>query len=250
MKAVKTIAMLLASLLVLATGLMSQEIAPGTIIPVQLAKPIDVANAKPGQQVVGRTMQGVALPSGISIPQGARVYGSVITAQKAAVQSNSELTFVFDRVVLNGRQYKLTTNLRAMAAPEEVFDAELPATGPDEGSPESAWTTVQIGNDETVYRGGGAVVQDGSNVAVGYATSSGVSAAVKQEPGSRCRGNIPGAAPQQSFWLFSSDACGLYGFDELKLSHAGRTVPEGQITLVSQKDVRLPPGTALLLRVD
>jgi hypothetical protein len=51
-------------------------------------------------------------------------------------------------------------------------------------------------------------------------------------------------------WVFSSDACGLYDFSNVTLTHAGRTNPVGEITLESRKgDFNIPSGSGLLLRV-
>jgi hypothetical protein len=51
-------------------------------------------------------------------------------------------------------------------------------------------------------------------------------------------------------WVFSSDACGVYGFDHLHIAHAGRTAPAGVVSLVSdQGELKIPAGTGLLLRI-
>jgi hypothetical protein len=40
---------------------------------------------------------------------------------------------------------------------------------------------------------------------------------------------------EQSLWIFSTTACGAYGFEDLTLANAGRTPPVGQIALESTK---------------
>ena len=64
-----------------------------------------------------------------------------------------------------------------------------------------------------------------------------------------CRGAVADNDREQALWLFSPSACGAYGFEDLKIAHAGRLEPIGLIVLQSDKNVRLPAGSGLLLRV-
>jgi hypothetical protein len=130
----------------------------------------------------------------------------------------------------------------------EVWDAQLPQTGPDRGTSENAWTTNQIGG-EVVYRGGGPVA-DGLQP-VGVPTYGGVLVHVSAKLGTKCRGEIEGNDRLQALWVFSSDACGVYGFPDLEIVHAGRTNPIGEITLASDKgNMNLRAGSGMLLRVN
>lgn len=141
----------------------------------------------------------------------------------------------------------MTTNLRTLASMMEVEDAQVPKTGPDRGTSENAWTTVQIGGG-VVYRGGGPVA-NGLRV-VGTPTANGVLVRTASKPGTKCRGDLGGNDQPQALWVFSADACGTYGFPDLTIVHAGRSNPVGQITLASERsnfDVRR--GSGLLLRV-
>jgi hypothetical protein len=53
----------------------------------------------------------------------------------------------------------------------------------------------------------------------------------------------------QAFWLFSPDACGAYGFGDLRILQSGRAEPR-EITLASnRKAVNIEKGSAMLLRV-
>ncbi len=48
-----------------------------------------------------------------------------------------------------------------------------------------------------------------------------------------CGGALADDDREQALWLFSPSACGAYGFQDLKIAHAGRQEPVGQIILES-----------------
>jgi hypothetical protein len=90
----------------------------------------------------------------------------------------------------------------------------------------------------------------GSNI-VGHAVPGGVLTRVVSHPGTRCRGEIAGNDSLQALWVFSSDACGIYGFPDVALAHSGRTAPFGEIALVSRNGkLNIRAGSGMLLRVN
>jgi hypothetical protein len=240
--------MLWLSLIVLSVDLFAQNTIPaGTILPVALNSSLNSRKVKPGQVITARVMQDVPLP-GSTIHAGAKVVGRVIDVKPANGASGAQISFRFDTLVVSKRRISITTNLRAAASMMAVEAAQLPESGPDRGTSQNAWTTDQIGG-EVVYRGGGPVA-DGLR-AVGEPAYGGVLVHVSAKPGTPCRGEIEGNDRLQALWVFSSDACGVYDFADLKIVHAGRSNPVGEITLASDKgDVNVRAGSGILLRVN
>ncbi len=233
-----------------AGALFSQTVvAPGTILPICLNHSLSSRKSKPGDVISARIMQDVPLQNGSSIHSGTRVIGRVLSVTPAANGGNAQVSFQFDSIQLGHSAIPITTNLRALASLLEIDDAQLPLYGGDRGPPSTAYTTVQIGGDEVVYRGGGPVAR--GETVVGKPVYGGVLVTVSSAPGAPCRGAVEGNNQPQSLWLFSSDACGVYGYKGLSISHAGRTNPAGQIVLsTSNRDLNIRAGSGMLLRVD
>jgi hypothetical protein len=233
-----------------ATALLRQaSVAPGTILPISLNNSLSSRKSKPGDAISGRIMQDVPLQNGFSIHSGSRVMGHVLSVAAAANGGSPQISFQFDSVQLGHSTIAVTTNLRALASPSEIDDAQLPLYGGDRGTPSTAYTTVQIGGDEVVYRGGGPVARGDS--VVGKPVYGGVLATVSSRPGAPCRGVREGNNQPQALWLFSSDACGVFGYPGVSISHAGRTNPRGQIILsTTNRQLNVRGGSGILLRVD
>ena len=207
---------------------------------------LDAKKDKPGRKISARVMQEVRLPDGGSIPAGARLIGHVVQVSSPTGTSGSRLVVKFDQLNSRGHSVPLTTSLRAVASMTEVFDAQLPTNNFDEyGTSIADWTTVQVGGD-AVYRGDGKVISWDNRV-VGSATVGGdVTAKLTAVPDRGCRGAIDGNDSEQALWVFSTTACGAYGFRELKIAHAGRTDPVGEIVLESPINVQVRGGSGLL----
>ena len=227
---------LLAALL-LPLSVCAQTIIPaGTILPVRLDSSLNAQHLRPGDMVKARVMQNIP---GTSIRRGARVEGRVMSA------SAHHLRLQFTAVVSHGRRYPITTNLRALASMMEVQQAFLPQGAPARGLPPEDWNTRQIGGDE-VYRGGGHVMR--GDTVVGEPTPYGVRGHLIAN--GKCRAAVAGNSGVQAFWIFSTDACGVYGIPGLQLDHAGRTAPVGTIELTSKSvPLLVRGGSGWLLRV-
>lgn len=229
-------------LLLLASSLIAQEIPAGTVIPVMLRTTLDATKATVGQRIVARVMQDVPLPQG-RIRAGAKLIGHVVAVTRPGATTGSRIAVSFDRLMTGGTEVSITTSLRSLASMMEVFEAQLPTNAIDDyGTTPADWVTVQVGGD-AVYRGNGTVMTDGQ--VVGKSTVGGeVTAKLIASRDRGCGGNDR----EQALWLFSPSACGIYGFADLKIVHAGRREPIGQIILESDKNVHVPAGSGLSLR--
>jgi hypothetical protein len=218
----------------------------GTILPAELNTTLSSKKMKVGQPITARIMQDVPLPGDAKIPAGATLVGQVTALQQPSGSGGGSISFRFDTLRLAHENIRLASHLRALASFTEVRHAEAPL---DSSLPENAWTTVQIGGD-TVYRGGG-LVRNRSGV-VGKPVEHGVLGRLDSNPGRGCRRDGTGERAQ-ALWLFSSDACGVYGLEELSIARSDRDAasPSDEIALRAAKgDVNVHSGSGLLLRVD
>jgi hypothetical protein len=241
---------LLVYLFTLSAGLLAQDTIPaGTILPVRLNTPLSSAKTKPGEAISARIMQDVPLASGRRVRAGSKVIGHVVGVTPAMNRARGKISFQFDKLLVSKKSIPVVTNLRALASPLEVEEAQLPLRMPDRGTPSSTWTTIQIGGDEVVYRGGGPVAK-GVEV-VGEPVPDGVLARASAKAGTECRAVVEGNDRPQAMWLFASDACGAFGYPRVVITHAGRTDPIGEIVLTStDRDLNVRSGSGMLLRVN
>lgn len=239
---------LLVGALTLATTLFAQNVVPaGTILPLTLNSSLNSKKSKSGQVVTARLMQDVSLRSGAKIRAGSKVIGRVLEVVDGSNGSGARLSLQFDTLEVSKREMPITTNLRALASMMDVWQAQIPKTGPDRGTSEDSWVTEQIGGDAVYGRGG--PVTEGLHV-VAVSTTTGALGRVVSKPGTKCGGDVSDNHSPQALWLFSADACGIYGFTDLTIVHAGRNTPVGQITLASEKrNFEVRRGSGLLLRV-
>jgi hypothetical protein len=221
------------------------NIPAGTILPVRLGSLSSEKNKK-GDLIKARIMQDVPLGNGAKLRAGSSVLGRVIDVASGASGEKAELAIEFDTVLRGNERIPVVTHLRAIASTLEVEFAQVPTIGPGQGDVFDWLPTTQVGG-EVVYGKGGEVT-NGDRV-VGRSVSDGVLAQVDPKEGTRCSGPVENNR-LQAFWVFSSDACGTYGFPSLVISHTGRTDPQGEIVLVSERGpVKIRSGSGMLLRV-
>jgi hypothetical protein len=233
-----------------ATLLAQTSIPTGTILPLRLETSFNSEKSKAGDEIRARIMQDVPQPGGGKIRRGSQVIGHVKEASPASSDQGGHggrISVVFDNVKRGRETIPVTTNLRVMASLLDVDEAQIQEYGGDRGTPTSAFTTTQIGG-EVVYRGGGHVM-NGRDV-VGEPVPYGVLARVRAVEESECRGAVEGNDEPQALWIFSTDACSVFGYPGMRIVHAGRTDPVGEIVLAARSgNVKIRSGSGMLLRV-
>jgi hypothetical protein len=244
--------LLLLSMFALPAALAAQTNIPvGTVIPVTLNSTLDARRSKPGQRITAKVAQDVPLYNGTTIKAGTRLEGEVLAVTSAVNSQPATIALRFDRLNVAGQATSISTNLRALASPLEVETAQTAVSGDERGSaPPWSQTTNQIGGD-VAYREAGKVYYGLEPVGTSvYAGSWGVLSRVAANPNTGCRGAIADNDNPQALWVFSHDACGVYGYHAV-IMHAGRTNPEGRILVAStQGNLKLRSGSGVLLRVN
>lgn len=233
---------------ILLTAVLSgaQELPTGTILPVALRTTLRTGKMKAGDTVSARLAQYVDV-NGMRLPRGTQISGHIVEVWPASTEAGETVTLTFDRIKVQGHDVPIRTTLRAIASMQAVFEAQLPTNLIDDhGSSIGDWNTLQIGG-QTVYRGDGTVTE-GLQV-VGRASIVGeVFGEPKTWPWLACARDRA-SNTVQSFWVFSTDACGVYDLPGLKLTHAGRSEPIGQIVLESSGKLDIRAGSGWLLVV-
>ncbi len=219
----------------------AQAIPVATVLPVVLNTTLESKQLMGGEPISAMLVQDVPLPNGGRIRAGSEVTGQVLKIGS----TRSGGTFVrlrFDHVHQKDRNIPVVTMVRALASPWEVQEAQTSKVGPVERDSAANWITTQIGGD-VVYRGGGQVMH-GDDV-VGDPVKDGVLATLRPVAKTGC--DTGSGERRVALWLFSSTACGVYGFRFLEISQPGTAEPFGEVVIQSTKNVHIDRGSALLL---
>lgn len=207
----------------------ASKIAPGSVIPVQLAKSIDAKKAKKGDEVVAKVTEDLRNNAGaVVVPKDTKVVGHVTEAEaRSKEQQESQLAIAFDRAVLkNGEQMQMPMSIQAIIAPPNRSPNAEPASGYP--GPETGGMPTTPGGRPGVM--GGEVPQ----------ASSG-----SQPSGSEPTETPAGSQPRPHI---TGNTQGVVGIPNLKLS-AAPDPTNGSVVSSERKNVKLDDGTLLLLRV-
>jgi hypothetical protein len=226
----------------------SSQLPVGLILAARLKDTFKVKDLQKGTIVELQVMQDTPLPDRSKIPMKALVRGSVVSAANDSDGPGVNVTFVFTQVADKDQSFSIATSVRAIASFVAVRGAQTPLTGADTGSPPGWANTVQVGGD--IRYGDGGPVRNSHKQKVGKGVLGGVLVHIASNPSLGCDGPIKGEDFLQALWVFSSDACGVYGMKELKISHSGNSDPVGEFTLHFEKDdMKLDGGTAFLFQI-
>ena len=111
----------------LASGI---DIPANTAIPVVFTHTLDSRKGKTGDIVSAKTMQVVKLPDGQEIPKNSELLGHVVEVEPEAHDSSpARLAVRFESLRIDNQTLPIRVFVRAMAAPNESYDA-MHATGP------------------------------------------------------------------------------------------------------------------------
>ena len=136
----------------------------------------------------------------------------------------TEVTLKFDRLLIDKQEVPLRTSLRAIASMLAVQDALIPTNSAgDRGNPPSMWNTQQIGGRDVVYGRPGDVLDGSEQVGKSLGDGS-IFVTLRENLDGRCEDD---SKQLQAVWVFSSSACGAYGFGDLRVDHFGQLIQPG-----------------------
>lgn len=232
-------------LLFLATvSLSAQQIPSGTILPTMLDDTLDSSRSRPGQQISAKLRQDVPLPNGGKIKRNSKVSGHVIAVSGG---NPASITLQFDHVQVDKNSVPVTTSLRAVASMNAISEARQPAN-PNSGYGTTSWDWNMLLIGGQAAFNGQRVVKSQDGRVVGKVVEPGQILGVPLANGERGCAGAPQDSSPQAFWLFSTDACGAYGFKDLSIVRNGAA--PAQIVLQSPQKIEIRDGSGLLLQTN
>jgi hypothetical protein len=212
------------------------QIAPGSVIPVQLTKSIDAKKTKSGDEVVAQVTQDMKTNSGeVIVPKGTKVVGHVTEVQaRSKEQKESEVGIAFDHAMLkNGSEMQMLASIQAIIAPPNANPANANGGGNDQpGGLSGGGSPSSPAGGRSAGMGGSTAPPAASNMP----SSTGASA--NAQTGSSAHGPI------------SANTQGIVGISDLNLTTAASKPSQGSLISSEKNNVKLESGTLMLLRVN
>ena len=207
------------------------RVAPGSVIPVTLAKSIDAKKAKTGDEVVAKVTQDLKTGSGeVLIAKDTKVIGHVTEAQpRTKEQKESQVGIAFDRAVpKNGSEMQMPMSIQAIIGPQNDQNNNA-GGGNSDSSSAGAYSTSGSG---------GRPGMSGSAPSRSQPASAGGSTSGDSQTTNNTRPQITG------------ETQGVIGIADLKLTSAAPNASEGSVVSSEKNNVKLESGTMMLLRVN
>jgi hypothetical protein len=209
----------------------AMRIAPGSVIPVRLAKTVDAKKAKPGEEVDAEVTEDLKSGNGeVVVPKNTKIIGKVTEAQpRSKEQKESQLAIAFDHALTkDGSKVVLPLSIQAIIAPSYLNGGNNPnqaSSAPSAPAPSS-----------------GGMAPNGRSSQMGTPQTENPAAAGGEEPS-------PSSANPHSHPAITGNTQGILGLENMTLSGAAAS---GQASVVSSEknNVKLEGGTLLLLRVN
>lgn len=210
----------------------TMKIAPGSVIPVQLAKTVDAKKAKTGDEVVATVTQDMKANSGeVLVPKDTKIIGHVTEAQaRNKEQKQSELGIAFQQAVVKGNQMQLPMSIQAVIVPQNN-SAE---PGPQEQGP-----SPSAGNPSSGSMGG----KPGSSGGASSQSQAGRDNA--PQGGAADNGAQSGTRPP-----ITANTQGVIGMSDVKLEAASQNSQQGSVLTSEKNNVKIEKGTMMLLKVN
>ena len=215
------------------------KIAPGSVIPVELAKTVDAKKAKTGEEVVATVTQDMKTNTGeVLVPKDTKIIGHVTEAQpRNKEQKESELGIAFDHAVVKGDQMPLPMSIQAVIFPQTNNPAS--AGGDSGGGSPAAAPSSSMGGGRSGSMGGsspqGSSSQNASPHGQNYPAGGGSSDTPAQ---TSARPPITG------------NTQGVIGMPDVKLETTAQNTTQGSVMTSEKNNVKIEKGTMMLLRVN
>lgn len=237
-------------LLALATApVWGQQIPAGTLLPVMLDTTIDSDKSKPGEEVTAKLQQEVPLPDGGKIKRDSKVLGHVVAVSPASGGQPAKVSVQFEKVEIGKQTVPISAGLRALASMQLVAQAKKPPSA-DSGYGTTSWDLNMSLIGGQISYNGKKIVKAPNGQVVGKVPQPGAVLAIPMANSERGCGGPTGNSAEQAFWLFSTDACGIYDEKDMTFVNGIGGATPGQIVLESPNKLEVRGGSGWLLQVN
>lgn len=222
----------------------AQAVPAGTLFPVLLDQTLDSHKSKPGERISAKLMQDVPLPD-VTIKRGAKLLGQVTAVSSGSGNVPWKLSVQFNRLESGKQSIPINVSLRALASLQAVGNARQPINNDDAAA--TAWDLNRFQVGGQVAFTGQRIVKGQNGEVVGHIPEPGAVLGVALANPDRGCPEAPSQAIQ-AFWLFSTDACGVYDQRNLSYDHGTGGPKAGVIVFQSTGKINIRAGSGWLLQ--